>query len=250
MTMIMPCSSREKAATVPCDFCSSANGGFSLRIGKHRFLVDALHDGQHDTYASLDHRQFDILIRHKAFSDPTAICFTHCHSDHFSKKLTEEFSRLYPTAALLLPEPFFAAQVLMTRSHEEFSWGEVKLLAFQTIHSGRSYKGIPHYSFLVTFSGKRIFVAGDAEVSDQTLLPALLPEGRVDVAILPFPWATLTRGKSLIAEILRPKKLILNHLPKNDDCGYLTALYRQMPMPDPIDTYCISEPFQFLSLYL
>ena len=248
--MRVPDSDCEKASMISCEFCSSANGGFSLGIGGRRFVIDALHDGQRDTYASLDPRQYVTLSRNIAFSDPTAICFTHCHRDHFSRRLTEEYCGLYPAAELLLPEPFFPTQVVMTQCHEEFSWGDVTLHAFRTVHAGKEYKNVPHYSFIVSFSGKRVFVAGDADVSDQTLLAAQLSGGCVDVAVLPFPWATLTRGRSLVTGSLRPKKLILNHLPKNDDYGYLTALYRQMPLPDPIDTYCISEPFQFLSLYI
>ena len=47
----------------------------------------------------------------------------------------------------------------------------------------------------------------------------------IDLAVLPFPWITLPRGRAFVEQVIRPGRLLIHHLPlpEDDTYGYRPA---------------------------
>ena len=109
----------------------------------------------------------------------------------------------------------------------DISLGDLQLRFIKLPHDGVQYEGCLHYGILITAGNKHILLPGDCRLSEQKLLQAI--DGiEVDLALLNFPWMTLAKARSFVKEHLRPRNLILYHLPfeKDDVNGYLSSAQR------------------------
>jgi L-ascorbate metabolism protein UlaG (beta-lactamase superfamily) len=127
-----------------------------------------------------------------------------------------------------------------------FSVGELTVEARRLPHEGREYADTVNWGFLLTCGGFTVLHAGDCAVGAPEL--ASLLDGREpDLAILDFPWFTLSRGRRFTEETVRPKHLLLCHLPfaEDDSEGYRPAAAAAAQRTSSIDDVrCLMEPFQ------
>ena len=199
-----------------------ANAGFCLSFGKTNLLVDALHRGNTDGYQQVDEVLLEIMKTE--LPEPEMLLFSHCHPDHFSRELVEEVRGVWKNSLVALPEKFGYEQPVLDGERGRIGLESGSLEYFRLPHEGEQYRGVSHYGFLVRGDGLRVFAAGDCALNAEELWH--ISEIRnVDVAVLNFPWVSLQAGRRFIDEVLRPKKLLINHLPvkEADKFGYQDA---------------------------
>ena len=182
----------------------SANAGIALDIGGRRLWVDALHEGKQPGFSTLSPQLQQNMLACEAFFRPEFICYTPCHPDHYSARLTELARKLWPQAELLLPEE-------RTVEKDGLSVRFLKLP-----HEGEQYADVVHCGIIISCGGINILLSGDCAVAAPELAAALA-DIPIHVAILDFPWITLKKGRKFLAEHLSGAQIILCHLPFAED---------------------------------
>lgn len=211
----------------------SANAGVSLQIGHHRIWVDTLHEDKQAGFSAVSTELFQKILSSDAFRAPEYICVTHCHPDHYSAAMVEEAGKLWPGAQLCLPKK--------TRLEDS----ELTIEFFRLPHEGAQYAAVEHYGILIGIGGKHILIPGDCETASPALKEAV-GERTVDLAILNFPWVTLSKGRTFLTQVLKPKHILLCHLPfaEDDVNGFRKSAQRNAQLLSQMDVRLLSEPLQ------
>ena len=204
----------------------SANAGVCVDICGKRIWVDALHSKKVPTFSAVSPELLAKLLNAPEFEAPDAICYTHCHPDHFSREQTLQALERWRSAKVFLPQQQFPEQQLVEGECPEFSLGDVTLRFLRLPHEGAQYADTVHYGLLVLSPQGNVLISGDCAVAAPELLEAVAGI-QVDAAILDFPWLTLNRGRAAL-EQLNPKKILLYHLPfpEDDENGFLASAAR------------------------
>lgn len=221
----------------------TANAGVILELNGRTIWVDALHDEAVPGFSSVSPELWR-RIREQA-PPPDLLCFTHCHPDHYSRRLAAEARRLWPSAGLALPRQDFPGQLLVAGQEARLSAGGVTLRFLRLPHEGAGHGGGGHYGLLFSGGGFRALVAGDCETASPALM-GYLDGTPLDLAILNFPWATLRRGRRCLEEVLRPRCLLLCHLPfpEDDVNGWTEAARAAARTLDLPDVRLLTRPLQ------
>lgn len=229
-----------------CQVTLSANAGVALDFGGLRVWVDALHDEKVPGFSTVTEPLWTAMRSHPDFAAPDLLFFTHCHPDHFSQRLAREALDLWPQARIVLPEDRFPGQALLSGRRERVRLPELTLDFIRLTHEGPRYADKPHYGCILESGGFRVLVTGDCRLCAPELAEFLAEDGPIDLAILDFPWLTLPRGRRFVQEHIRPKTLLVCHLPFSGDdvYGYRTAALRSAPLLEGVDVRLLSEPFQ------
>ena len=224
----------------------SANAGVAIAFGGRRIWVDALHTEKQSGFSAVAPVLQSKMLRCDAFQDPSYICTTHCHPDHHSHILMHAAKQLWPKAKLFLPEREFEDQVLVEGEVYTFSDDALTMEFLRLPHEGAQYAHVKHYGLLLQWEGKRILIAGDCATASPALEQAL--QGRqVDLAILDFPWVTLSKGREFVKTILKPEHLFVCHVPfaEDDICGYRPAVQKSAQLlSNQMDIRVLWDPLQ------
>ena len=205
-----------------------SNAGLSIDTGESRILVDIVDD----------------VIDNPDFFHPDALCFTHCHEDHFSKAVTEKFIRSYPDLRVFLPESHIPSQFSLNAKRHNFFIKKTELVFVKLIHEGKEYADIPHYGIILNTGKKKFFLTGDCRVAGDDIMDSL-NNVHPDVVVVDFPWVTLGRGREFILNTLRPRDLFIVHFSgAEEDIG----LYRKLTMKvldklKGINVHIMDRPF-------
>jgi L-ascorbate metabolism protein UlaG (beta-lactamase superfamily) len=81
--------------------------------------------------------------------------------------------------------------------------------------------------FLIHLGGATVLHVGDADPNDRVYLAYRLPERRIDVAILPFWYAT--GAAALVRSAIAPRHLILTHVSPNEAAAVAADVKRKVP---------------------
>lgn len=166
------------------------NCGFRMTDGIRDFYIDFPYKSGAYGYMEFDESDLDKVKENSIF------IFTHTHADHYSKKnlkrvMKEKGGEKYG---------FFKISELEKLS-KDIEGFEIK--SFKTRHT---FFGIPfkHYSFLITWHGKNIYISGD------TTNPATIGQMKnIDLAFVPY-WI-LNNAKEQKIEI-DAKRFAIYHL--------------------------------------
>lgn len=212
----------------------SANAGVSIQIGEHRIWVDALHHEKQAGFSAVTPELYQEILSNAAFQSPDYICVTHCHPDHYAEEMVKEAVKRWPTARLCLP---MGEACKVTD-------GDLELAFVRLPHEGAQYTDVLHYGILIGCGGKYILIPGDCETASPVLAQAI-GERQIDLAILNFPWVTLSKGRTFLSQRLKPKHILLCHLPfEADDLGgYRKSAQRNAQLLE-MDVRLLREPLQ------
>lgn len=229
-----------------CQVTLSANAGISLSFGGFRLWADALHDQKVPGFSTVTPALWAAMRAHPAFAAPNLLFFTHCHPDHFSQSLARQALDLWPQAKIVLPESRFPGQALLSGRRERVRLPDLTLDFIRLTHEGPRYADKPHYGCILESRGFRVLITGDCKLCAPELKEFLAEDGPVDLAIMDFPWLTLPRGRRFVQEHIRPKTLLVCHLPFSEDdiYGYRTAALKSAPLLEGVDVRLLSEPLQ------
>jgi L-ascorbate metabolism protein UlaG (beta-lactamase superfamily) len=213
----------------------SANAGVAIQIDKHRIWVDALHNEKQAGFSAVTPELYQKILSNDAFQAPSYICVTHCHPDHYSEAMVKEASKRWPTAQLCLP----------LQKASKVTDGDLELEFIRLPHEGAQYADVLHYGILIGFGGKHILIPGDCETASPVLAQAI-GERQIDLAILNFPWVTLSKGRTFLTQCLKPKHILLCHLPfeADDANGFRKSAERNAQLLPQMDVRLLSEPLQ------
>lgn len=229
-----------------CTFTFSANTGGALLLGPARIWYDALHRRKVPGFSTISPTLLEEMRRCPDFAAPDVIFHSHCHPDHFSRTLLSAAQELCPKAKLFLPEARLPRQVLLAQEEMAVDLGALHLRFRRLPHEVTQYPNIPHYGCLLRYGDYRVLLTGDCAVASPALAELIGGEP-VDLALLNFPWLALPRGREAIASWIRPRHLLIGHLPfpEDDRWGYRRATQRAVEkLPSVPDIRLLLEPLQ------
>ena len=222
----------------------SANAGVSIDFAGKRIWVDALHERKVLGFSSVSRKLFSELLNHEDFRNPDVICYTHCHPDHYSKKMTLEAASAWPNAKVITPESKVEGWHRVKGDRWEMTIDELRISYIQLPHEGETYANAVHYGIILSSNDQHIFLPGDCRIGSAELTMAI-KDLSVDLAILDFPWISLPKARAFVNEYVRPKHICAYHLPfaEDDVIGYrAAALAAQRKMGDQV--CLLMDPFQ------
>ncbi|MEA4993576.1 MAG: hypothetical protein VB060_07065 [Oscillibacter sp.] len=224
----------------------SANAGVALRLGGVRLWVDAVHEEPVSGFSALSPALQSAVTAHPDFQQPNLIFCTHCHPDHFSRRLLGQAMERWPLSEVILPEPQFERQLLLSQPRERLVLPELSVQFARLPHEGKEYAAVAHYGCVLDHQGFRILIAGDCAVASPILRKFLLETGPVDLALLNFTWITLSKGRRFIEQFIRPRHLAVYHLPfeQDDIYAYRRAALRAAEQAPAEDVRLFLNPLQ------
>jgi len=219
----------------------SANAGVVIRAGGKTIWVDALHEEKQAGFSTLSAKLQAQLL---AGDPPDYICYTHCHGDHYSRRLTAAAAGQWPQAKLFLPQTELEGQTLITGDGFSHRDGNMTLTFLRLPHEGAQYADVKHYGLLISLPEGNILIPGDCATASPAL-SAAIGERKIDVALLDFPWITLRRGREFLAQNIHPAHILVYHLPFEEDdiCGYRQAAEKAACQMD-VDVRLLRQPLQ------
>lgn len=221
----------------------TANAGAVLEWNGHVIWVDALHTRRVPGFSAVSPALWREMRR--VLPPPELLCFTHCHPDHYDFSLVSEARTLWPGAGLFLPRRDFDRQILVSGEELRLSLKGMTLRFLRLPHEAPMYRDVTHYCLLLLGGGSRIFISGDCEVASQALAARLGGEP-VDLAVLPFLWLTRRDGRRYLEEVLRPRHVLLCHIPfpEDDANGCRKVVLRAAGLTKLPDVRLLTGPLQ------
>lgn len=162
------------------------NCGMYLTDGKEHIYLDFPYKSGAFKYMKYNTSEVDSIKENAVF------IFTHRHADHYSKRLVRKLSGQKF-------DPYNVSQLQKLNA----SLPEFKITAYKTLHKvyGISFK---HYSYLITWHGKVIYISGDTGDLDD-----LRNIKNIDIAFL-NPWLFMKAQREKVK--IDTKKVGLYHL--------------------------------------
>jgi len=231
------------------------NAGICITFPNGRKLwFDLYPDGPTPLFSHMKDEDWERTKKDPRLSPPDRVFFSHTHPDHFSAVRTEEIHRLWPQVPVYLPDrsvwsgsPDSGELVCIPIAGEEMSMDldGITVHMLRTQHSGQQFIDVPHYSFLIRYDKKQIFISGDALLTSDKLI-TYLECIRTDLAILTFPWASITLGRERVEYSIQPSHLLFYHIPgeEKNESGYREAAASGSELVNVPDVRLLMKPFQ------
>ncbi len=225
----------------------SANAGIALAVANVRIWVDFLHNSQVPGFSCMSSETLD-LVRCGKIQAPDILCVTHIHPDHCNVKLVKEFAGQNPDTKVLAPEKITDDTVLVYGERFSYSLGDLQIQWLKLPHDGHLYRDCVHYGLLISVLDKHILIPADCAMGSDAL-GELVKELPVDAAFLNFPWITLKKGREFLAEVMKPKQVVVYHLPfAEDDCNRYRESAQKALVNLPYPAKLLCDPMQTMEI--
>ncbi len=217
----------------------AGNAGICISAGGENIWVDAPFSGRQPGFSVMDCEG----ALQGGLPEPDALLFTHCHGDHYSRRWVLRALERFPGLQVYCPQQLPGCH-LVAGEEQEWQLGSIRVRFFLLPHEGAQYRAIPHYGILLELQEGCILLPGDCAVAAPELTAAV-SGCSVDLAILDFPWLTLSRGRDFLGR-LQPKQMLLYHLPfqQDDVNGYRKAALRAAQAYEAGRVGLLMEPWQ------
>lgn len=229
-----------------CRVTLIANAGVMIECNGAKVFSDALHRSKTQNFSTVDESRQQRIFSDPAFANADAMIFTHRHPDHYSKTLITRMKEYSPGIELISPINEFDDMLLIDKPEQRFHLKKFTVDTMRLTHSGAEYVNLPHYGFLIDFGGFTVLNTGDGMIADTALI-RWLSGRRIDLALFPFPWLTLKRGRDFISQFIKPRHIMYFHLPFAEDniSCYREYSFKALPlMSSPDDVRLLCEPWQ------
>ena len=203
----------------------TANAGVMISYGNKKILVDALHDDEAAPFSRVPDRVLRQAVnQEEEFSGTDLVLVTHDHPDHYSRKWTEKLLGRNPGIQAVMPVPDFADRQnvhVLSRPEEKMHLAGVDITCKRLQHEGEAYAAVTHYGYKLDLAGLRIMIMGDGKIDEKTITD-FMDGFAPDLALLDFPFLTLTPGSDIMQRVINSKQTIFYHLPcpEDDSLGY------------------------------
>ena len=202
-------------------FAFTANAGLSISFPSALIWVDAIHDIKAPTYSTVTPD-----IRRGILNDPDyigadgkgpdAMAFSHCHIDHFTSDIVRDAMKRWPDSRVILPEKYFPNEIYVSGDGMDVSVNDVDLHFVKTHHCTKRHHNKTHYSLLMNDGHANIFMPMDSSTSDPAMHQCAVSND-IDIAVIDFVWVLLQKGREVIENDVKPKHLLIYHLPFAED---------------------------------
>jgi L-ascorbate metabolism protein UlaG (beta-lactamase superfamily) len=207
-----------------------ANSGMLLTISGRRFLIDApIRDGI-PPYATSSAAERALLEGARSpYQNVDAILVTHWHEDHFSAPAVAAHLSSSPRTILVsspdvvdrvrevapdLPVARLRGVLPAAGASEQVAVGSVPVHVLRIRHNPARRFPEQHVGFLIGGAAPALHV-GDADPAlDNFAILKTLP--RVDIAFLPFWYLSDDANRRIIADSIRPRRVVAMHVPPAD----------------------------------
>lgn len=242
------------------EIIGSVNSGVCIIFpDRKKVWIDFVHDLKTPLWPTVSDEMWETIKGDSALYPPDIVLFTHVHPDHYSKKKTGELLKDHPGTPVILPKgatysSYFKREFsaddlsgadLVSGETAERTFGDLTVLFTKSLHSGKEYVDTPHYCIELKYKGKSIFISGDAKLSSEELCDRL-EFVKADLAVMNFPWASVSKGREILSDTLKPSHLLLVHLPdqKDDPFHYMDSAENGAGLLDLPDIRLMRRPFQ------
>lgn len=242
------------------------NTGILVTWGGVRLLVDGLYRPEDYPFSQVPEPLRENLLTGQApLGEIHYLLFTHTHPDHFHAGDLSRYLAATPVRGLFLPRPSGGQETARISPRTPlfplvspvggvgvFSPEPgIKVTAFNTGHMGGQYRDMDNYCLLLRLGNRRLLITADADFRPDIF--ALAAEAAPLDAVVVNPLFYQHRlGQAIINDLLRPKALLLYHIPfdGDDTTGLRTMAERQQRRGHdlPYAVHALTEPAQTLRL--
>ena len=224
-----------------------ANAGFFLESGRYSVLIDAFLREPSDIFAGLPEQVYKQLVNvQPPFDDLTIVLVSHDHPDHVQMRGLEKFLGKNAMAVLwVAPEVVRSLQAhardfgtiqkrirpipTAKNSIQEIVHEEMSIGFMQLEHRGKPGEEILNLGHLIEMGGVKILHVGDAMPTAENFAPYGLGSMGIDVAIVPYWFFNQPKGIRVLREEIRPKSVIVCHVPPSEQEKFGQLLQAQFP---------------------
>ena len=221
-----------------------ANTGFLIESNRKKILIDGIHNKEVKPYESVDETILHNIVNGvPPFDNLDLLLFTHYHWDHFDPVITIKTLTNNPHLKLFSSKQ--TVDYLKTNSEynnhieqqlyfdeikfketKNYTVNEINFAATFLTHDGEEYKDVINYTYLINLDEGRIFHCGDAKPSTFNYEGIGFEKENIDIALVDFPYFSLTSGRKIVNEYIKPDKIIVMHLPteQNDTYNWLKTV--------------------------
>ncbi len=233
-------------------FAFTANAGLAVKFPSALIWVDAIHDIKAPTYSTVtpeikEHILTDPDYTGEYLQGPDAMAFSHCHIDHFTSDIVRSAMARWPHSRVILPEKYFPDEIYINEEVQDVMIKDVDLKFIRTHHCTKRHHNKTHYSLLMNDGNINIFMPMDSSTSD----PAMhfyAVDTDIDIAVVDFVWALLQKGRDVIIDDIKPRHLLLYHLPfaADDTHNWRTQTHEAARLLADVipDVRILDTPFQ------
>ncbi|WKY43964.1 MBL fold metallo-hydrolase [Eubacteriaceae bacterium ES2] len=211
-----------------------SNAGVLLSIGDVTLMLDGLcgSDGQYYS-ATPKAIAARIIASEMPEEKIMATLYTHGHCDHFSKDLNLAFLVSNPNTVLIAGSDIrntIEANAITNKKEVKnkiftsninplitFSDQDLVIQPLATVHMGKEYRNVEHFSYYISINSRRILYLGDVELAPENFSHFDFSQNPVDLLMAPFPYMSTFRGQNIIRDIIKPKEIAIVHLPQAQD---------------------------------
>ncbi|NTW72623.1 MAG: MBL fold metallo-hydrolase [Eubacteriaceae bacterium] len=217
-----------------------ANTGFLLtdELNGKKVLIDAIHTAEVKPYKKTDDQTlFKMIEGVPPFDNIDLLLYTHYHEDHFDGRNTLRFlknngnTKLFSTSQTLellrsneeydiLLEPRLLSAELANKETRKFTIDRITFECTPLIHDGKEYQDVINFCYTLHMENKKIFHCGDAQPSELNYQQTAIPDLGITDALLDFPYVTLTAGRKVVQNYIKPEKIYIMHLPEESEDSY------------------------------
>lgn len=229
-----------------CIVTLTANAGVILLTRGIEILIDALHSEKVSTFSTTPPEVLDWVKYRYRNCSPRFVLGTHGHSDHISPSLWEEARRFWPDSIFISPGLPLGGTIVLKDPSQKIILDDIIIDAKILPHDGVGFKDVTNYGYFLDINGLSVLIPGDCATTAFDDLEDLIAGRRVDLALVNFPWVTLTKPRAFILNKVAPAHLAVFHLPlARDDCGGYRAATRKAVQKLAVkDITVLSEPLQ------
>lgn len=212
-----------------------ANEGILVQSGRTKFLIDGLHENNGEYFSGLSKQVCqDLLDGEKPlFQDIDYLLFSHCHYDHFSAALTEQYLKKHRVKGLFMPDQStrnYSSLRDVAHIKSDLTWlidlplgqkqtiqleHNINLTVFRSVHAGHQFIDVEHYCYLLDLAGYKLFIIADS-YDDAAYFSSMLEGEPIDVALVNPMFINRYAGRVVITQALKPQQIIVYHIPFED----------------------------------
>ncbi|MEG1583977.1 MAG: MBL fold metallo-hydrolase [Anaerovorax sp.] len=210
------------------------NSGLLIEAGGKKMIIDAL-SGNTEYFDKMPKKLVTEITKGKGiFENLNAMLFTHDHVDHFNEETANLCRKNNDLEWVFIPEEEETCPSFVEKNLED-----VQIFCLKIPHSGKEFRNVKHYAFLIRHEGDSIYVSGDSELQEPTQISML---GGVPVTKAFFNGFHLQfeKGRKII-EGIKAETTYIYHIPlkKDDKHGIRKAVIANQKKYKNLQANCV-----------
>lgn len=211
-----------------------ANAGIMIQHNDTKILVDGMHSRKAHVFSTVPEELLDKMVNGIGiFHNIDYLLFTHQHADHMDLGKVLKYKHNNKNTFLIAPKYLEgkiqykssgALEEVQNKILLQSEIGEIKHISFdnvnikyfRSLHDGEDYQNVNNYCYIISLGTKTFLHIGDTAINKE-FLQGILSEEKIDYAFLNFPFECLPKGREIINEVICPEKLVVFHLPFEED---------------------------------